>query len=75
MAAKPDLPDVLARFDALLRRIEDLLPSPPPPNDWTALAFRWRRSNGLAARGWLDPVRHVHKIRLADLKGIDAQIG
>jgi predicted AAA+ superfamily ATPase len=74
MAAKPDLSDVLARFDGLLQRIEALLPSPPPPNDWKALAFRWRRSSGLAARGWLDPVRHVHRIRLSDLKGIDAQI-
>jgi hypothetical protein len=75
MAGKPDLSDVLARFDSLLRRIESLLPSAPPPNDWKALAYRWRRSGSLAARGWLDPVRHVHKIRLSDLKGIDAQIG
>ena len=74
MGAKPDLSEVLTRFDSLLRRIEGLLPPAPPPNDWKALAFRWRRSSGLAARGWLDPVRHVHKIRLADLKGIDAQI-
>ena len=74
MAAKPDLADVLARFDSLLRRIEALLPCAPPVNDWQALAFRWRRNSGLAARGWLDPVHHVHEIRLADLKGIDAQI-
>ena len=74
MAAKPDLSDVLARFDSLLRRIEGLLPAAPPPNDWKALAFRWRRNGGMAARGWLDPVRHVHEIRLADLQGIDAQI-
>ncbi len=74
MAAKPDLGDVLARFDSLLQRIEGLLPPAPPPVDWKAHAFRWRRSGGLAARGWLDPVHHVHKIRLADLQGIDAQI-
>ena len=74
MAAKPDLGDVLARFDSLLQRIEGLLPPAPPPVDWKALAFRWRRSSGLAARGWLDPVHHVHKIRLADLQRIDAQI-
>ena len=30
---------------------------------------------GTAARGgWLQPVRHVHRIRLADLRGIDKQI-
>ena len=74
MAAKPDLGEVLARFDALLRRIEGLLPSSPPPADWKAIAFRWRRNGRLLARGWLDPVHHVHKIRLADLQGIDAQI-
>jgi predicted AAA+ superfamily ATPase len=74
MAAKPDLADVLARFDSLLQRVEGLLPPAPPPTDWKAVAFRWRRSGGLAARGWLDPVHHVHKIRLADLQGIAAQI-
>jgi uncharacterized protein len=75
MAGKPDLANVLARFDSLLQRIEGLLPPSPPPNDWKAIAYRWRRSSGLAARGWLDPVSHVHKIRLSDLQGIDAQIG
>ena len=74
MAAGPGLEQVLARFDALLERAEKLLPAPPPPTDWKALAFRWRRSGGLLARGWLDPVHHVHKIRLADLQGIGAQI-
>ncbi|NDH64742.1 MAG: AAA family ATPase, partial [Alphaproteobacteria bacterium] len=34
MAAKPDLADVLARFDSLLQRIEGLLPPAPPPTDW-----------------------------------------
>ena len=76
MAAKPDLGDVLARFDSLLQRIEGLLPAAPPANDWKAVAFRWRRITGLGgARGWLDPVHHVHKIRLSDLQGIDTQIG
>jgi len=74
MAAIPDLPGVLARFDALLQRIEGLLPPAPPPVDWMSHAFRWRRSGGLAARGWLDPVHHVHKMRLSDLQGIGAQI-
>lgn len=42
------------------------------------MAFRWRSSGrkGGAAQGagWLQPVRHVHRIRLADLRGIDKQI-
>ena len=74
MAAKPDVADVIARFDSLLQRIESLLPPAPPPVDWKSQAFRWRRSPGLVARGWLDPVHHVHKMRLADLQGINAQI-
>ena len=74
MAAKPDLEHVLARFDSLLQRIEGLLPSAPPPTDWKAIAFRWRRNGGLIGRGWLDPVHHVHKIRLGDLQGIDQQV-
>jgi predicted AAA+ superfamily ATPase len=59
----------------LLERLEQLLPPAPPPTDWTAsIALRWRRTSGLNARGWLQPVRHVHRMRLSDLQGIDAQI-
>jgi len=59
----------------LLERLEQLLPPAPPATDWTAsIALRWRRTHGLNARGWLQPVRHVHRMRLSDLRGIDAQI-
>ena len=59
----------------LLERLEQLLPPAPPPTDWNAsIALRWRRTSGLNARGWLQPVRHVHRMRLSDLQGIDAQI-
>ncbi len=59
----------------LLERLEQLLPPAPPPTDWTAsIALRWRRTHGLNARGWLQPVRHVHRMRLSDLQGIDGQI-
>jgi hypothetical protein len=60
-------------LEKILGRLEQLLPGPPPPTDWKAsIAFRWRK----AARGggWLQPVRHVHRMRLADLQGIGAQI-
>ncbi len=57
----------------LLQKLEQLLPPPPPPTDWKAsVAFRWRRD--ARGRGYLQPVRHVHRIRLADLQGIAAQI-
>jgi predicted AAA+ superfamily ATPase len=59
----------------LLERLEQLLPPAPPPTDWSAsIALRWRRTAGLHARGWLQPVRHVHRMRLSDLQGIDGQI-
>ncbi|TAN50135.1 MAG: ATP-binding protein [Betaproteobacteria bacterium] len=57
----------------LLEKLEQLLPPPPPPTDWrSSVAFRWRRD--ARARGYLQPVRHVHRIRLADLQGIASQI-
>ena len=62
-------------IDKLLQKLEQLLPPAPPPTDWGAsIAFRWRKSAGLNARGWLQPVRHVHRMRLSDLQGIGPQI-
>jgi len=62
-------------IDKLLQKLEQLLPPAPPPTDWSAsIAFRWRKSAGLNARGWLQPVRHVHRMRLSDLQGIGPQI-
>jgi predicted AAA+ superfamily ATPase len=59
------------RAEALLTRIEQLLPAAPVQTDWKAsTAFRWRKRNG---RGTIEPVRHVHKIALGDLHGIEAQ--
>ncbi|HEX9185111.1 MAG TPA: DUF815 domain-containing protein, partial [Burkholderiales bacterium] len=59
----------------LLERLEQLLPPAPPATDWGAsIAFRWRKTAGLNARGWLQPVRHVHRMRLSDLQGIGPQI-
>jgi len=68
-------------LDKILERLDQLLPPPPPATDWKAsLAFRWRSSGrrgvggGSATAGWLAPVTHVHRIKLSDLRGIDAQI-
>ncbi len=61
----------LGRVDALLDRLEKILPAGTQPVDWSAsTAFRWRKRAG---RGFLDPVRHPHAIAFADLKDIDGQ--
>jgi uncharacterized protein len=36
--------------------------------------LRWRSAGRRGSPGWLQPVRHVHRIRLSDLRGIDRQI-
>jgi hypothetical protein len=61
---------VLARFDALIERVERLLPEPPVPTDWSAEAFRWRTRNG---RGWLEALRAPHRIDPADLLCLERQ--
>ena len=66
-----DIDKLAQRADALLGRIEKLLPAAPVPTDWSAsIAFRWRKRDG---RGAIEAVRHVHQIGLGDLRGIDAQ--
>lgn len=65
-----DLATFLSRAEALLARVESLLPAAAAAPDWSATAFRWRTRNG---RGHLEAVRHPHVIRLADLQGIDEQ--
>jgi len=70
-SAAEGLDRVLTRLDALVDRIERLLPAPPPPTDWkAAIALRWRKRDG---RGHLLPVQHMHRIELADLRGVDRQ--
>ncbi len=62
-------------LDRILERLDQLLPPPPPATDWGAsIALRWRRAMGPNGRGWLQPVKHVHKMKLSDLQGIGPQI-
>jgi predicted AAA+ superfamily ATPase len=62
-------------LENILARLEQLLPPPAPATDWKAsVAFRWRSAGRRGAAGWLQAVRHVHRIKLSDLRGIDAQI-
>jgi len=66
-----DAKKLIVRAAALIGRIEQLLPDNSAPPDWKAsIAFRWRKRGG---RGAIAPVRHVHKIALADLRGIERQ--
>ena len=66
-----ELSNFLQRAEALLARLEVLLPAVQPPVDWGAsIAFRWRKTGG---HGHLRPVAHPHKIRLTDLSGVDRQ--
>jgi len=64
------LTSLVARAEAVLARVEAALPPAPPPPDWKAPAFRWRKRGG---RGYLQPVTHPNAIRLDDLVAIDEQ--
>ncbi|WP_140625923.1 ATP-binding protein [Methylibium rhizosphaerae] len=69
---------LLQRAETLLQRLDGLLPGPDSQPvrapDWAAsIAFRYRRRSGLLQGGWLEPVRHVATIHLADLKEVDPQ--
>ncbi|MDF0606079.1 ATP-binding protein [Neisseriaceae bacterium TC5R-5] len=60
----------LTRAEALLARLEPLLPPASVETNWSAQAFRWQRQ-GLA--GWLEPVEQPHTLALNRLTHIDKQ--
>ena len=63
---------LLHRAEALIDRIESILPQPLGAPDWDAsVAFRYRKRSG--GHGALEPVRQVATIQLADLQEIDDQ--
>ena len=65
------LPHLIARAEAVLARLEAIVPRPLEAPDWSAsTAFRYRK-RGSAGR--LEPVRHVATIRLASLVEVEAQ--
>jgi uncharacterized protein len=73
MPRKPEsdsLARALDRAEAVLARLEALLPAPPSDPDWRAHAFRWRKRGD---RGYLQTVPHPQAIRLDDLVAIDEQ--
>src|SRR5262245_60035629 len=66
-----DTSKLIKQAGELLTRLERLVPGEAPPVDWSASsAFRWRKRNG---NGTIEPVKHVHRISLKELQGIDSQ--
>ena len=63
---------LLKRAEAVLARVEAVLPQPAAAPDWAeAVAWRYRKRGNGAGR--LEPVRHMAKLSLDDLKEIDGQ--
>ncbi len=67
-----ELEQLLLRAEAVLARLEPLLPWPVAEVDWHAShAFRWRLPRD--GRGYLKPVKLVSEIRFDDLHNISQQ--
>lgn len=70
-ALPPELNALIGRAEALLARLEAVLPHPPSAPDWSAsIAFRYRRRGN---SGVIEPVKHVATIRLADIVEVEPQ--
>jgi uncharacterized protein len=63
---------LLVRAESLLARIESILPQPLTAPDWTQ-ATAWRYRKRASGHGALEPVRHIGKMALGDLKEIEQQ--
>ena len=74
MFALNDIKLLAQRAEALLQRVEQLLPSTSEP-DWnSAIAFRWRVKNtALGRQTWLQPVPVISPLKLSDLRNVDDQ--
>jgi predicted AAA+ superfamily ATPase len=69
-APADDLQQLMQRANRVLQQLEHWLPATPPPVNWEAPAYRWRKSSG---RGYLHAVLRPHAIRPQDLIGVDRQ--
>lgn len=66
-----ELSRLLSRAEALIQRVEGLLPAEAHAPDFAERrAFRWRRRN---SRGHFQPILHLHQMRLEDLQGVERQ--
>jgi predicted AAA+ superfamily ATPase len=67
------LDQFLLRAEAMLGRLETLLPQAGTAPDWdAAIAFRWRK-RGKESVGFLQPVTHIARFGLDDLHRIEPQ--
>jgi uncharacterized protein len=66
------LSSFLQRGEAVLERLEPLLPAPRTALDWgSVIAARWQREG---RSGYLQPLRVSLDLSLSDLVGVDAQL-
>ena len=64
------LEQFLVRAEALLQKVEAVLPQAPREPDWKrSTAFRWRKRSGGAS--YLQPVLHAAPIALSDWVAIE----
>lgn len=65
-----DFNPLISRAEALLLRLESMLPASPSLPDWSAVAWRWQHNKG---HGYLEAIPHPHQVKLDDLHNIDQQ--
>jgi predicted AAA+ superfamily ATPase len=69
----PEFERLIKRGEALLERLEALVPPAPRAVDWQAsTAFRWRRTS---RNGFIQPITNLHRIKLSDLHRVERQKG
>ncbi len=65
---------LVERAEALLDRIDGLMSGESIATDWSAsTAFQWRKRGAGSGKGRIEAVKHLHRISLDDLLGIDTQ--
>lgn len=66
----PSLEQLMQTAHQVLLQLQAWLPPTPPPTDWSAIAYRWRRKGNTA---WLEPIHKIDAIEPIDLLHIERQ--